>query len=251
VKLSNMSLGDMIEAIRNLSKEDKQYLLKCIDINIEAARKGSRQGGEGGIEKREGMRLSTQGLMGIAGEMTRSATAARMSGGNVVVMSVSGSGTQGLTASLPIVSVADTIDRDKDRLVESVALSFLITIYASSYIGYLSPLCGCAAKSGVGAAAGITYYLGGNTNEIRDAARNMVAGIAGVICDGGKPSCSMKSAAAAAIAVQSALLALRGEKVVSRQGLVSDTLKKTMQNLQRISVAMSEADETLLRILQE
>ena len=254
--LSAMSLQEMVETVENLSEEDRQHLLHCIEINRRASRIGLQKiGGKSGVEltfneTAEGKPLISD-LMRTAGETTRAATSARMSGEEVVVVSCGGSGTQGLTSSLPIVSVAERIGCDEERLVKSVALSFLVTLYATSHIGYLSPLCGCAVKAGLGAAAGVSYCLGGDVLVTRDAIRNMVAGMAGVVCDGGKPSCSIKSAAAATMAVQSALLALRGVRVSSMEGLVSEPLEKTLQNLRKLSDAMDSTDRTIVQILQE
>jgi len=254
--LSAMNLQQMVEIVENLSEEDKEYLLHCVEINRRTMRIGLQKTERELVTERtidetaEGNPL-TGGIVSAAGEITGAATRARMSGEEVVVVSCGGSGTQGLTSSLPILSVAERVDRGEERLVRSVALSFLVTLYATSRIGYLPPLCGCAVKAGLGAAAGVTYYLGGEIPVIRDAIGNIVAGMAGVICDGGKPSCSIKSTATAAMAVQSALLALKGVRVSPREGIVSDTLENTMENLQKLSVAMDSVDRTVVQILRE
>ena len=254
--LSAIGLQQMVEAVENLQEENRQYILRCIEINSTASRislqKTERESGiEPTLNETAKKKPPTSDLIRHAGEATRAATSVRMSGEDVVVVSCGGSGTQGLTSSLPIISVAERVGRDREKLVRSIALSFLVTLYATSHIGYLSPLCGCAVKAGLGSAAGVSYYLGGGIPVIRDAIGNMVAGMAGVVCDGGKPSCSIKSAAAAAIAVQSALLALKGVRASPREGIVCDTLKNTMRNLQKLSDAMSSVDRTVVEILQE
>lgn len=117
-------------------------------------------------------------------------------------MSTTGSGNQGISASLPVVAAARKLGSDEDTMLRAETLSQLITIHIKSHIGKLSPLCGCAIAASIGSSAGIVYLLGGGINEILSAIQNMIADVSGLICDGAKSGCALKIASALASAVQ-------------------------------------------------
>ena len=149
---------------------------------------------------------------------TTGACDARMAGAMVPVMSNSGSGNQGIAATLPVLTYAENTGCTEEQLIRALVISNLSMIYIKQYIGRLSPLCGCVIAS-TGASCGITYLMGGTYEQVTYAAKNMVANITGMICDGAKPSCSLKIASGVSTATLSALMAIENTTVTNQEGL--------------------------------
>ena len=180
---------------------------------------------------------------------TSAACDARMGGAPVAVMSNSGSGNQGITTTLPVACYAEEIGADDDTLARALILSHLTSIYIKQSLGRLSGLCGCVTAS-TGAAAGVTWLMGGKYDEVCAAIKNMVANLTGMICDGAKPACAMKIASGVSTAMMSALLAMNGKCVSSQEGIVCDDIDTTIHNLTSIGRdAMTETDHLVLDIM--
>lgn len=180
---------------------------------------------------------------------TSAACDARMGGAQVAVMSNSGSGNQGICATMPVVSYAEDIDADEETTIRALMLSHLTSIYIKQSLGRLSALCGCVVAS-TGASAGLTYLMGGGYNEICASVKNMIANLTGMICDGAKPSCSMKISSGVSTALMSAMLAMNGKCVTEAEGIVSDDVDKSIRNLTSIGrEAMQETDRLVLDIM--
>ncbi|MDE6803714.1 MAG: L-serine ammonia-lyase, iron-sulfur-dependent, subunit alpha, partial [Muribaculaceae bacterium] len=128
-------------------------------------------------------------------------------------------------------------------------LSHLTSIYIKQSLGRLSALCGCVVAS-TGASSGLVYLMGGGFEEISAAVKNMVANLTGMICDGAKPSCSMKISSGVSTALMSAMLAMNGRCVTSAEGIVADDVDQTIHNLTSIGrEAMLETDRLVLKIM--
>ena len=182
---------------------------------------------------------------------TSAACDARMGGAPIAVMSNSGSGNQGITATMPVVTYAEEIGADDETTARALVLSHLISIYIKQSLGRLSALCGCVVAS-TGASAGLVYLMGGDYSQICAAIKNMVANLTGMICDGAKPACAMKISSGVATAVMSAMLAMNGKCVTSSEGLVSEDIDITLRNLTSIGrEAMQETDRLVLKIMVE
>lgn len=180
---------------------------------------------------------------------TSAACDARMGGAPIPVMSNSGSGNQGITATMPVVSFAQDINATEEQTVRALTLSHLTSIYIKQSLGRLSALCGCVVAS-TGASAALVYLMGGGYNEVCSAVKNMVANLTGMICDGAKPSCSMKISSGVSTAMMSAMLAMNGKCVTSVEGIVSDDVDATIHNLTSIGrEAMTETDHLVLNIM--
>jgi L-cysteine desulfidase len=180
---------------------------------------------------------------------TSAACDARMAGAMIPVMTNSGSGNQGITATLPVVIYAEENGKSEESLIRALALSHLTVIYIKQSMGRLSALCGCVVAS-TGSACGITYLMGGSYREITYAVKNMIANLAGVICDGAKPSCSLKVSSSVATAVFSAMMAMEGKYVTSVEGIIDDDVDQSIRNLTRIaSQGMNETDRMILDIM--
>ena len=174
---------------------------------------------------------------------------ARMSGAMVQVMSNSGSGNQGISCSIPVYLYAKENNCDEERTLRALALSNLTVIYIKQSLGRLSALCGCVVAA-TGSAAGITYLMGGNYEEITYAIKNMIANISGMICDGAKPGCALKVTSGVATAIFSAYLAMQHSYADSTEGIVEDDIDRTIRNLTRIGHdGMKVTDDLILDIM--
>ena len=174
---------------------------------------------------------------------------ARMSGAMVQVMSNSGSGNQGISCSIPVYLYAKENNCGEERTLRALALSNLTVIYIKQSLGRLSALCGCVVAA-TGSAAGITYLMGGNYEEITYAIKNMIANISGMICDGAKPGCALKVTSGVATAIFSAYLAMQHSYADSTEGIVEDDIDRTIRNLTRIGHdGMKVTDDLILDIM--
>lgn len=202
------------------------------------------QGGDGG-----GLPLFGDTLFTKIISYTCGACDARMSGAMVQVMSNSGSGNQGISCSIPVYLYAKENQCSEEQTLRALALSNLTVIYIKQSLGRLSALCGCVVAA-TGSAAGITYLMGGNYEEITYAIKNMIANISGMICDGAKPGCALKVTSGVATAIFSAYLAMQHSYADSTEGIVEDDIDRTIRNLTRIGHdGMKVTDDLILDIM--
>ena len=174
---------------------------------------------------------------------------ARMSGCEKPVIIVSGSGNQGITASVPVAVYARELGCSWEQTLRAVALSDLITLHQKSGIGRLSAYCG-AISAGCGAGAGIAYLLGGDEYAIAHTVVNAIAILSGTICDGAKPSCAAKIAAAVDAGVLGYHMYLDKQQFLGGDGIVTKGVDKTVQNVGVLArEGMRETDRTILEIM--
>ena len=180
---------------------------------------------------------------------TSGACDARMSGAMVPVMSNSGSGNQGISATVPVAIYALANDVSREKMLRALALSHLTVIYIKESLGRLSALCGCVVAA-TGSACGITRLMGGGFEEVSGAVKNMVANLTGMICDGAKPSCSLKVTSGVATAILSATLAMNHRVTTSNEGIIDEDVDRSIHNLTEIGrKGMSETDRLILEIM--
>ena len=180
---------------------------------------------------------------------TSAACDARMAGVKVPVMSNSGSGNQGIAATLPVWVFAKERLKSEEELTRALMLSHLTVIYIKQSFGRLSPLCGCVVAA-TGSACGLTYLMDGTYEQIVYAVKNMIANITGMICDGAKPSCSLKVATGVSTAVLSSMLAIEDEVVSSAEGIIDDDVDRCVQNMASIGTrGMAATDSLVLDIM--
>ena len=246
-ELSEFNLPILIEALDHLSPEVHNLLEETINLNTRAYEHGLIHAPGLGVGAKFN-RMMERGIMGSdaanqAASKTAAAEDVRMGGENVAVMGVASSGSHGIMSSIPIIVVAENYPKDRNKLLRSIALSFWITQKIKKRTGYLSAPCGCVISSGIGATAGITYYMDGTVQQIEQAINNFIISTAGVICDGGKTTCSIKLANAASTAVQSAFLSLEGIQISKETGgIVRENLQQNIENLVSVSKGMQDVD---------
>lgn len=180
---------------------------------------------------------------------TSSACDARMAGAMIPVMSNSGSGNQGIAATMPVVVFGEENHNTEEEITRALCLSHLTAIYIKQSLGKLSALCGCVVAS-TGSSCGITYLMGGTYEQVAFSVKNMIANLAGMVCDGAKPSCALKVSSGVSTAVLSAMLAIQNKHVTSVEGLIEDDVDRTIHNMTRIgSEGMNETDRMVLDIM--
>lgn len=175
---------------------------------------------------------------------------ARMSGCEMPVIIVSGSGNQGMTASLPVIEYAKDRGASREELLRALAVADLITIHQKTSIGRLSAFCG-AVSAGSGAAAGIAYLEGGRYEVIAHTIANALAICSGMICDGAKPSCAAKIASAVDAGLVGYHMYLDGEhQFVDGEGIIHKGVENTIGNVGRLArQGMRQTDEEILDIM--
>lgn len=176
---------------------------------------------------------------------------ARMSGCELPVVILSGSGNQGITACMPVVTYARGIGATKEQLCRALIVSDLVTVLQKNGIGRLSAYCG-AISAGVGAGAGICYLLGGGYSAVSHTVVNAVAILSGTICDGAKPSCAAKIAAAVDAGIMGYRMYLHHREFRHGEGIVGGSVEDTIANVGILAQqGMQQTDHTILRIMSE
>lgn len=233
--------------------EELEFILEARRLNENA----SKQALKGCYGHELGKTLSRPLGRGIMGDNifshilsgTSAACDARMAGAMIPVMSNSGSGNQGICATMPVVVFAEENHNTEEELVRALILSHLTAIYIKQSLGVLSALCGCVVAS-TGSSCGITYLMGGKYEQVSFAVKNMIANLTGMICDGAKPSCALKLTSGVSTAVLSAMLAMQQKCVSSVEGIIEDDVDKSIRNLTSIGAeAMNETDKKVLEIM--
>lgn len=194
--------------------------------------------------------LIAEDTANFAAAYTAAAADARMSGCEQAVMSVAGSGNQGLTATLPVIAVARKSGKSEEVMLRALAISILTTIHAKEYIGRLSVLCGCGVASSIGVTAGVVYMLGGTLEQAEMGIRTMTADISGIVCDGAKPGCALKIATSVGAAMRAASFALSGIGASAHDGIVAGDVEETLKNLGELGAdGMAGANQVILDML--
>lgn len=229
--------------------DELRFILKSVEVNKAAAAESLKGTYGHGVAQ-----TLSGGLMGnnVYTHMlsyTAAACDARMAGAMIPVMSNSGSGNQGITATLPVSVFAEETGKSEDQLIRALTLSHLMTIYIKQSLGRLSGLCG-AVVAATGSSCGITYLMGGSREQIGYAIKNMIGNITGMICDGAKPSCALKVSNGVSTATLSAMMAMENKVVTAVEGIADEEVDKTIENLTRIGrVGMLETDRMILEIM--
>lgn len=233
--------------------DEIRFILETKEYNMKAAREALK----GNYGHNLGKSIDRPLAKGILGDSiysrmiarTAAACDARMGGAMIPVMSNSGSGNQGICATNPVCVYAEENENTEEELIRALMLSHLTAIYIKQSLGKLSALCGCVVAS-TGSSVGVTYLMGGDYARCCAAVKNMVANLTGMICDGAKPSCSLKLTSGVSTAILSALLAMEGKCVTSQEGIVDDDIDRSIHNLTAIGAdAMCITDEMVLKIM--
>lgn len=247
---SVLNVADILEFANTAELGEMAPLLdKQIDCNTAIAEEGLKNSWGANI----GSVLLADYPEGIKTEAKAWAAAgsdARMSGCEMPVVILSGSGNQGITASVPVVRYAKHLGADREKLHRALLVSDLVTIHQKSGIGRLSAYCG-AVSAGVGAGAGIAYLLDGSYGCIAHTIVNAVAIISGTICDGAKPSCAAKIAASVDAGLLGYSMYKNHQEFKGGDGIVTKGVDNTIANVGILAQqGMRQTDQTILAIME-
>lgn len=244
-----LSVESIVDFVNTMDTEDiRDMVQRQIDYNYAIAQEGMAHDWGANIGKvlREhyGDDIKIR-----ARAMAAAGSDARMSGCEMPVIIVSGSGNQGITASVPVIEYAKELGADQETLLRAVTLSDLLTIHMKTGIGRLSAYCG-AVSAGCGAGAAIAYLNGGGFTEIAHTLVNALATISGMICDGAKPSCAAKIAAAVDAGILGYNMYRSNQQFRGGEGIVSKGVENTIANIGRLGrLGMRETDKEIIRIM--
>ena len=231
------------------------FLLNGVRMNMALARDGLTQpyGLSVGKSLRKIFGERVNYMPELRARMLVSAAAdARMGGSPFPAMSTFGSGNQGITAILPVAVLAADLHADEEKTARALAVSHLVTWYVKRYIGRISSMCLCGVAAGAGAGCAVTWLRGGSVRAMEDCVNNLLASLAGMICDGAKGSCALKMGIAAEEAYRASELAMLCSSAGSDDGIIDDDPSVTLRNMERITQATRDSiDDHIVDIINE
>ena len=246
---SCLSVAGILDFVESAALEDIEGpVRRQIEYNTRIAEEGLSGSWGANIGK---VLLDTYGsdVKVRARAMAAAGSDARMNGCSLPVVIVSGSGNQGITASLPVVEFAKELGVGYDKTIRAVALSDLITVHLKSGIGRLSAYCG-AVSAGCGSGAGIAYLYGGGLREVEHTIVNSIAIDSGIVCDGAKASCAAKIASAVDAGILGYHMYKNGQEFRAGDGLVTHGVEGTIRNIGTLArEGMRETDREILHIM--
>ena len=246
---SCLNMEQIVEFADTVAISDIEDLVgRQIDCNLAIAEEGIANNWGANIGS---VLLSRQGqlLSKRAAAYAAAGSDARMSGCEMPVIILSGSGNQGITASVPVAIYARELGKSREELLRAVTLSDLVTIHQKTGIGRLSAYCG-AISAGCGAGAGIAYLMGGRFHAVAHTVVNAIAILSGTICDGAKPSCAAKIAAAVDAGILGCEMFWEHQQFFGGDGIVTKGVDNTVSNVGRLArEGMKETDKTILKIM--
>ncbi|GDY26123.1 UPF0597 protein [Agarivorans sp. Toyoura001] len=250
----SLTIADILSFITAVPLANISFIKRAAELNKALADTGlSGNFGLGlgaSLQSQMDQGLLSDDLLGRAMRLGAAASDARMGGAHQAAMSNSGSGNQGISATMPIVAFAELRDLNDDQYVRALMLSHLVAIYVKSKQNKLSALC-AATTAAMGSTAALTWLLKGDLAAIHRAINSMIGDVSGVFCDGAKAGCAMKVSTGASSAVKSAILAVAGRCVSSQQGIVFESADDSITQLGLMSkTAMLSTDEAIIATMQ-
>jgi L-cysteine desulfidase len=243
--LAGLRFEDLLNMARSMTPSDQETLRKGAEMNIAITRHGLT------LFPGPFMDLIGMDAMTRISRLVSAGVYARMSGEDFVVMSLAGSGNKGIVTAVPIVLWGREIGADPRRIDESLALACLFASATTFHLGTLSAACGCSNAAGVGLAAGLVLLQGGDLPAISLAVNNIVGNVTGMICDGAKIGCALKTMTSVDAAFRAASLAMSGMGIPETDGIVGESGMESLANLGKIaSLGMAAMDGQILQIMQ-
>lgn len=251
--LTGITVQMIYDFAMNVPFADIEFILEAATMNRRIAEEGftNDYGLRVGktIRKNMNQNIFGNGILTYSMALTAAASDARMAGSILPAMSNSGSGNQGITATLPVVAVAEKLGVSNEQLARALVISHLVSIHIKQSLGRLSALCGCVVASS-GSSCGIVYLLGGGYEQMTYAIKNMIGNVTGMVCDGAKVGCALKVSSGVSAAVQSAILAVQDISISDSEGIIESDIEKTIFNLSTIGTAgMATTDDIMLDIM--
>ncbi|QGW18704.1 MULTISPECIES: serine dehydratase subunit alpha family protein [Leclercia] len=253
--LSSTSLSQILEFIEHVPFSAIRFILEAGHLNDALSREGLT--GKWGLHigatlhRQQARGFIDQGLGSEIIIRTSAASDARMGGATLPAMSNSGSGNQGITATMPVLVVAEYLQADEEKLARALMLSHLSAIYIHYQLPRLSALC-AATTAAMGAAAGLAWLLDGGYKAIEMAISSMIGDVSGMICDGASNSCAMKVSTSVSSAWKSVMMALDDCAVTGNEGIVAHDVEQSIANLCSLACrSMQATDKQIIEIMAE
>lgn len=246
-----LNVRDIVTFAQEVDLEElRPYLEKQIELNMAIAEEGLKNSYGASIGQLL-LQIGTPDTARKARAYAAAGSDARMSGCELAVCIISGSGNQGITASVPVIIYAREKGIDHDRLLRALIVSDLVTVHQKAGIGCLSAYCG-AISAGCGCGAGIAFLLGSDYRQIAHTIVNAVAILSGTICDGAKPSCAAKIAMAVEAGILGYEMAKTERQFYAGDGIVTKGVENTIRNIGRLARdGMGETDKEIIKIMLE
>jgi L-cysteine desulfidase len=251
--MSRTSLAEILNFIEHVPLEEIRFILEAARLNDALSQEGLQ--GKWGLHIGATLEKQRQcGLMGhgLASEIvirTTAASDARMGGASLPAMSNSGSGNQGIAATMPVVVVAEHFQVSDEHLSRALMLSHLSAIYIHAQLPRLSALC-AATTASMGAAAGMSWLIDGRYETLARAIGSMIGDVSGMICDGASNSCAMKVSTSVSSAWKAVLMALDNTAVTGNEGIVAHDVEESVANLCALACqAMQQTDRQIIDIM--
>ncbi len=240
------SIAQLITLARSASAEDRRSLREGAALNLAIADHGMSLLPPGFVSNKDQDSRARLSCLVSAG------VHARMSGEPMTVMSLAGSGNKGITVAVPVTLWGQEAGHPQERIDEALAFACLMTSAATYHLGTLSAVCGAANAAGIGIAAALVLLGGGSAEQVGLAVNTMVGNVAGMVCDGAKIGCAMKTMTGVDAAFRAASLALAGVGIPDSDGIVGRNGEASLVNLGRLAQqGMAGADAVILDIMQD
>ena len=251
--LSTTTLSQILEFVEQVPFDAIRFILDAGRLNDALSREGlSGQWGlhiGATLDKQRTRGWMAQDLGSDIVIRTSAASDARMGGATLPAMSNSGSGNQGITATMPVVVVAEHVQADDERLARALMLSHLSAIYIHYQLPRLSALC-AATTAAMGAAAGMAWLMDGSYKTVAMAIGSMIGDVSGMICDGASNSCAMKVSTSVNSAWKAVMMALDDSAVTGNEGIVAHDVEQSISNLCALACrSMQATDRQIIEIM--
>lgn len=242
---------DLVALVDDMDADDVEHMMAGVEMNLKIAEYGFEH--DAGlnlgstVKELAGNHYDSDDLSAKIKAVSAAASDARMSGAPLPVMSSAGSGNHGITAIIPVAITGTYLQKDREEIAKAIAFSHLTTSFIKSRMGRLSPVCGCSVAAGAGSAAGMVRLMGGDVEASVKAMEIVLGNLVGMLCDGAKETCSLKVATGAAEAYYAAVLAMKGRTLNGSQGVVDETIEKTVENAAQVNVeGMKDVDAIII-----
>ncbi|MBW2259356.1 MAG: serine dehydratase subunit alpha family protein [Deltaproteobacteria bacterium] len=243
---ASLSAPEILEVARDLNQEARSKVRNGSELNLKIAVHGLALFPESFVK------MTEADIMTRAAGLVCAGVYARMWGEDFTVMSVAGSGNKGIVCSVPLTVLEEERNVGAKKVEEALVLSMLFTSKTTEALGTLSAVCGCANAAGIGLACGLVYLQDGGDREISFAINNMVGNVTGMICDGAKIGCALKTMTSVDAAFRACALAMSGIGIPFSDGIVGHTGSESLANLGKIAKdGMTHTDDEILRIMEE
>ena len=244
--LARMPFEELMDLARTPTEADRALLRRGVEYNLAIARHGLS------LFPKSFVQMADRDLLTRISRLVCAGVYARMWGEDLVVMSLSGSGNKGITCAVPIALWGEEIGADPALVEDALALATLVTSKTTAYLGTLSAVCGCSNAAGIGLACGLALLQGGGPKAVSLSVSNMVGNVTGMICDGAKIGCALKTMTSVDAAFRAVNLALAGIGIPQSDGIVGKSGHESLENLGRIATrGMLSADAQILEIMEE